>query len=670
MLLRIYIFFLLIFALPNLSSGQLKITWPLVRSVFQRNSSDQAEVYLSGYSALPFDRLEWQLIDDSGKRDWKKLVFSGQNGTFLGKIVVDAGWYELKLRGFLKDSLITEGGVDKFGVGEVFLVAGQSNAMGIQGLGAKNATETVNVFNVLNKKLDESENLTISINQPSSFPVFQQAYASTNIYPTGESSWIWGELGDLIASQRKLPVLFFNCGWAAASSQNWSESADSLPTLNNYIGKNWSNLQPYANLKNSLRNLHTLFGLRSVLWQHGESDAAHFPISAKNYQKNVQNVINRSREHLNWNISWAIARSTISADVKQPNMVVIDAQTALINVSGNNTFAGPNTDVVLSPRPAHGHFENIKGGIQGITQAAELWNKALDDNFYRQSKPFIPQKLIIPKPLPQTISAGKNFNVFFQHDGFSSKSFIVQLLGSDGNYLAELGKGAESPIQVKIPLSFVDGIFKIRVVSYESLAGGVASNDFAINPQSSALIDFQGKKTGKNNLLGWMVSRSDSIRKLIVQRSVDGKNFKDAAEVTVVKSAEIQQYSWTEENPVSNMVYFRLKITGIDNADRFSEIRKLPEPEKVLGTDDIFPADLILFPNPVKGRDIFLNNRWDKPSFLLYDISGKEIAELNTFSRINDQTRIVLPLGLPFGMYILKLIISGKSKDFKFWYNQ
>jgi hypothetical protein len=108
---------------------------------------------------------------------------------------------------------------------------------------------------------------------------------------------------------------------------------------NQYVNKNWPNQQPYANFKNTLQYLASHTGLRAVLWMQGESDAAHNQTSAQNYEANVKNLIEKSRQVFGYNMPWSIARSTVSSRNEWADLVIKGQNAILKNVP--NTFAVP-----------------------------------------------------------------------------------------------------------------------------------------------------------------------------------------------------------------------------------------------------------------------------------------------------------------------------------------
>ena len=127
-----------------------RITSPVEYQVIQRDDGNEAMVDIKVATSLPVSKsgsLEYRL----GKnRSWEKLSGEWKNQNHLSRLKIPAGgWYSLEIR--------EEGNPDnrsqvvQFGVGEIFVVAGQSNS-GNYGE-KKQATQTglVSAYNYLNK---------------------------------------------------------------------------------------------------------------------------------------------------------------------------------------------------------------------------------------------------------------------------------------------------------------------------------------------------------------------------------------------------------------------------------------------------------------------------------------------------------------------------------------
>ena len=180
---------------------------------------------------------------------------------------------------------------------------------------------------------------------------------------------------------------------------NWRESAEGKPTFNFVldVGGRFQlpNGLPYVNLKNTLQYYGALMGVRSLLWIQGETDNSPNRLSADAYSTNLQRVIDISRNDFNENLTWMVARTSVTY-LAPSNAEVIGGQNRVINTAGNNVFAGPFTDNLQIPRLDDVHFRNVPGNM-GISLLAENWDKSLDDNFFKNSKPILAKSIIEPE---------------------------------------------------------------------------------------------------------------------------------------------------------------------------------------------------------------------------------------------------------------------------------
>jgi hypothetical protein len=637
--------------------AQVAVTFPTPRAVFQRDAANRATVFVAGTYSLPVDRIEvrTRLSGTAAlSTTWQLLQQAPKNGQFRGTVRLQGGWHQIEVRGVRRDTVVATTLLEPVGVGEVFLVAGQSNAMGIPNLGAKgSATDWVSVVNRLNKTYDEKQVLTISPDQPNPNPVFSRPTADSDIFPTGETPWFWGEFGDLLGSRLRVPVLIFNTGWAAATAENWSHSADSRPAYNMYVGKYWPNLQPYANFRNTLRDYHSQFGLRAVLWQHGESDAAHTNITKDAYQGYLQNIINRSRQHARHDLAWVVAYSSLTAARGGTYGPIRDAQRAITEVPGNGVFLGPDTDQVQNPRPAHGHFENIPGRTQGLSQAAQAWNQGLSDAFFTQSRPLQAPQFIQTGPVPGATVPGATLALYFESTlpADTARTYVAELLDGTGGYLSDLAAGKTAPLAVKLPAALASGAYQLRVRERASGLPGVPSGLFSVGPAlaKTPVGEFQIAVGGRRVLTGWRAVADSTVSEFIVQRGRSQDELADWRTVRPVgTSGPAQVYELADAEPLDGFSNYRLKMVGRDGRVVYSEVRSaFVDPD---------PALFKVFPNPSVGQPIYVK----LPALgtfraQLFDVRGNELP-----CQLLDPTisgvYTLHPMPLPQGMYWLRVV--------------
>lgn len=365
----------------------LKITYPESRAVFQRANDNSSTIYLSGSYYQLIDSVQARLlaeVDGQGQNTgWVTIQRGVQGSVFQGSIRGQAGWYQLQVQAFAGGKIVGNDVVRKVGIGEVFVITGQSNAQGFQDAGATGATDDrVNCV--------AYDNFTVNSLADPPAPTFQQLSSGALIGPRGQSAWCWGMLGDQIARQYNCPVLFINTAWAGTTSKNWRESADGKPTsyyFNNAIA--FPAGMPYGNLLIALQYYCSLQGLRAVLWQQGESDNLPLNISRAEYADNIQYLFNKTRFDTNRYPAWILARSSYNTGQVSAN--VITAQNALINTYNNNVYAGPMTDNIQIPRPG----ENVHFGGDGLRLLALAWAQSMNVDFFSRSIPLLP----LPQPV-------------------------------------------------------------------------------------------------------------------------------------------------------------------------------------------------------------------------------------------------------------------------------
>ncbi len=378
--------------------SQIQISFPLSRMVFQRDNGNNGTIPITGYYQQALDRIEARVVPMQGgtQTGWQTILNNPQGGWYSGSLTVQGGWYQLEVRGILNGNVVVNNDIQRVGVGEVFLVAGQSNGRGWLNYGAPGAgDDRVNCVNYFNGSGNNS-----SLPQPS----FQKLDANANVSPYGLSAWCWGRLGDLIVSRYNVPVMFYNASWDGTIIKSWKESKNGGTTVVPWTGANYSAGQPYGNLRLALNYYASMSGVRAVLWHQGESDN-ELRTPAANYIADLQAIIAQSRADYGKNMGWVVARNSYAGPNFGTSSTIINAQNTVIASTGK-VFGGPFTDGVQIPRPDGVHFQN-----QGLIDAANAWNSALDQNFFNNCTP-------ITGSYPAIVAAcsgGNNLNVGVQN---------------------------------------------------------------------------------------------------------------------------------------------------------------------------------------------------------------------------------------------------------------
>lgn len=406
--------------------AQIAITFPVNRAVFQRNGSNTGVIPIAGTFQTRVERIDARLTPIKGGNavDWTPISVNPNFGTFIGNIFAQSGWYKLEVRASRGGNIIGTSTIEKVGIGEVLIISGQSNAQGYENRGNPPAND--DRVNCITNFFSYGQTT-----EPP-FPIIAQLTENVKIAPFGNGSWCWGKLGDLLAEKLNVPILFINTGFEAMGIEAWSKSADGERGQDFYSGNFSLPGYPYENLKKSMHYYANMFGVRSILWQQGETDNDK-RTSTEKYRQNLEYVISRSRNDTGKNISWMISRaSRVSTGTYQP---VIDAQNQVIQ-NYPNTFEGPNTDLIGDRTDGVHFFGN------GLVELARAWDSKLDLNFFSKTNPIPPSSPLFfdlscntdDSQKPVKIFMPNGFKEYYWTNGFSDLSKTASLETSTGFY--------------------------------------------------------------------------------------------------------------------------------------------------------------------------------------------------------------------------------------------
>lgn len=643
--------------------AQLVITSPVSNQVMQRNASGAASISVTAYAHYPYTSISAALIPIEGNANiaQEQLLEADQltQGFLLTTFTAHTGWYRLKLSGTATNGITDSAIVARVGVGEVFLIAGNSNAMGLPGLGAKDASSNVISFNAINKTLN-SENITVAPDGPMTVPTFEPLKSSNNIFPNGETSWYWGELGDLLFQRWKTPVLFFNTAWAAANSENYRDAASGKDAYNLYVGKYWPNRQPYSNIANTMRYMTSLTGIRAVLWAHGENDA-QLGFKETQYFDGIRTLIQDSRKDSGYNIPWYIARNSASNQLKDPYLPVLNAQNRLIALPAFNAFQGPYLDTIQIPRPASAHFENVPGGVQGLTLAAAAWNRSLADTAITRTVPLQPSYALHTGVTPARVYPGAAFDLPFTITGNAPATLriIAELLDAQGQFVAHAGTGSGSPFKIQIPAEIADGEYRIRLTGQNPILPGSVSQPVYVE-RSMREIEYVNtiglRNAGGNIHVAWAVAPAPRLASMTVQRTTDGLHYSDLETVPAPSDGSSGVFSLADTDSGSGTIFYRIKMVYDNGAAAYSTI--------VTAFRDGAPAPWTVFPNPVTQQQFYIIPTSETDiTCRLFDAAGREhpvqISSREAIGLVSVRPRYPLPAG----KYILQITWDGQTSS-------
>lgn len=405
-----YLFWVGLNLITLASFGQISIDYPSDRIVFQRDKNNSATVYIAGSYTKVADRIEAKLnaMNEGNSTAWITIQDNPQGGFFSGSIDAVGGWYNLEVRAWKGDQIIDTKQVAHVGIGEVFMVAGQSNGQGYFGDGAQGAQDD----RVNSTSYNGTDAPPVNMDLP--YPQFTHVNADSYIGPRGKSSWSWGRLGDLLVNRLRVPVLFYNVAWYGTSVRAWRESINGTG-YSAYTGVPIEpNGMPYGNLRAVMRQYTPITGMRGILWIQGEADN-DVNTSADSYLNDLRTVIEASRNESGKNISWVVSLTSYNNRNGSDSQVLDGQQRTIDNVP--NVFKGPNTDLIQIPRVDDEGVHFINDGLVNLGNA---WSDALNDNFFANSDPF---KAVRPVRVTSVCVGNGNVSLNADNAGYTSVSW-------------------------------------------------------------------------------------------------------------------------------------------------------------------------------------------------------------------------------------------------------
>ncbi len=298
--------------------------------------------------AVP-DRSIWEYrvvrLTDATGRDvpWTKLDVRAENTGLVTTARVPAGgWYRLELRCRLAEVVTHQGVVEPLGVGEVFVVAGQSYATNCN-------DERLNVSDPRKRvvALDTAKGSWAVANDPQPVP------------DGSKDGSIWPPVGDALVKEFGVPVGFANVAVGATATSQWMPEG--------------------ALHRRLVETGKSLGAFRAVLWQQGESDV----IAKTTTEKYVANVrVIRHAAATAWGVQppWLLAKSTLHPTVYNDPEGEGRIRKAIDELATRPGFQpGPDTDTLTGQyrgdAKSRRHFS-----AQGQAKAAEMWVEVLKKN--------------------------------------------------------------------------------------------------------------------------------------------------------------------------------------------------------------------------------------------------------------------------------------------------
>jgi hypothetical protein len=322
----------------------LVLSSPVTRQVVQRGDGGLGVVPVRGVAPAG-DTVQARLVLRAGSggrgTDWRPLpAGAAAAGTFAGDLTgVPAGWYDLQVRLLAADGTELTGAgttVQRVGVGEVFVAAGQSNSA--------------------NHGRQPQLPVSDRVSAPTlGFGAWQQA-ADPQPNATGVLGSPWPAFGDHLTGDTGLPVAIVSVGYGGTTLAQWQPGG----TL-------------YDRLQLAIASLGPR-GFRAVLWHQGESDAKVCTSTAR-YAVALKALIAASRRDAGFTVPWGIASASTLPTNRPVCEQAVRAGQAQVRQSTAATFAGPDTD---GYRAAGLTWDTVHFNDTGLRRHGAAWAAAVE----------------------------------------------------------------------------------------------------------------------------------------------------------------------------------------------------------------------------------------------------------------------------------------------------
>ena len=351
------------------TDDHIHLTSPLDFEVFQRQSREEGSISIKGRSELPVQRVEASISGQSltgpVSARWHKLKFDRATGEFHAELSIAAGGFykiEVRIRHSSRD--VETATVSHVGVGEVFVISGQSNSTNYGEVPQVPETGMVATF---------SGEIWRLANDPQ--PGVQDNSKQGSFIPS---------FGDALYRKYHVPIGVASIGHGSTSVRQWlpaGEAVEVMPTMTKYVERSDDGtLVCDGTLFNGMMQRIDRLGprgFRAVLWHQGESDSHQKPeheISGETYRRMLEHVILSSRKQARWEIPWFVANVSYGNPETPSSPAIREAQQSLWRTG--IAFQGPDTDVLGAAFRQNGgkgvHFNEAGLKAHGLLWAHQV----------------------------------------------------------------------------------------------------------------------------------------------------------------------------------------------------------------------------------------------------------------------------------------------------------
>jgi len=356
--------------LPGFSqeSPQVKVTLnsPLDYQVFQRSTPKLGKIIVSGRLELaakevtPPDAAQARLAGEGTDGKWQAVAIDPRIAAFRAEIEVPAGgWYEFEFQALRGGKPVATTSVAHVGMGEVFVIAGQSNA-GNHG----------------------EEKLVTTSGRVASFSGTSWQLANDpQPGASGSGGSFLPAFGDALVEKFGVPVGLVSTAAGGTSVREWLPAGvrfsipPSVTGRTVVVGRGTyeSDGALYANFLARVRPLGRE-GFRAVLWHQGESDANQADplrtLPGEQYRTFLETLIGSAQRDLGSKAPWFVAKTSYHVPGDERSTDIRLAQRG--TWENGTALEGPDTDALTGDHRERGG-QGVHFSGKGQREHARLW---------------------------------------------------------------------------------------------------------------------------------------------------------------------------------------------------------------------------------------------------------------------------------------------------------
>lgn len=289
-------------------TSEMLLHSPRNYQVFQRETRLRGAILVSGRALTACDKVEARITGTSLNGPlpdrWHALALERETRSFYGLVPTTAGgWYQVEVRARKSGRTVAQATVEKVGVGEVFVGAGQSNSTNS---GEQRITQTSGM---------------VSSFSGSDWRLADDPQPGTHDRSGGGS--FWPAFGDALYEKYRVPIGVAVTGHGGTSVKQWQPGGELFQWM--------------------MGRIHQLGprGFRALLWHQGETDVGMPP---EEYAALLKNVILASKREAGWEFPWFVAQVSYH-NPQRPSFPTTRAAQKQLWETGV-AMEGPDTDTL------------------------------------------------------------------------------------------------------------------------------------------------------------------------------------------------------------------------------------------------------------------------------------------------------------------------------------